>query len=175
MRSLTFLSCSKKKSYINEPQRPNILFDIADDASMNSFGAHGCDWIKTPAVDQLAKQGAVFPNAYKCNPQCAAAHACLVTGMYSWQLKETCNHWPHFPAEFKFYQHLLMTVSYHVGLTGRFFEISFGMRPEKEMYRIQDEPDCLHNLASVSEYAEIKNNSGSKWNWNYKNRVIPGC
>lgn len=127
MRSLIILlissfvlgSCSHKESSINNHQRPNILFCIADDASMNSFGAYGCDWIKTPAVDRLAKNGAVFTNAYNCNPKCAPARACLVTGMYSWQLKEACNHWPHFPSEFKFYPHLLMKAGYHVGFSGK--------------------------------------------------------
>jgi len=127
MRSLIFLfisgvllfSCSTKKSYTDEQRQPNILLCIADDASMNSFGAYGCDWIKTPAVDQLAKNGAVFTNAYNCNPKCAPARACLVTGMYSWQLKEACNHWPHFPSEFKFYPHLLMKAGYHVGFSGK--------------------------------------------------------
>lgn len=112
----TALSCSAKEK---EKQKPNILFCIADDASMNSFGAYGCDWIKTPAVDKLAKEGITFTNAYNCNPKCAPARACLVTGMYSWQLKEACNHWPVFPAEFKFYPHLLMEAGYHVGLTGK--------------------------------------------------------
>lgn len=111
-------ACSVK-STSEERQKPNILFCIADDASMNSFGAYGCDWIKTPAVDRLAKEGVVFTNAYNCNPKCAPARACLVTGMYSWQFKEACNHWPHFPAEFKFYPHLLMEAGYHVGLTGK--------------------------------------------------------
>src|SRR5210317_737203 len=86
-------SCEKKAE---TDKRPNILFCIADDASMNSFGAYGCNWINTPAVDRLAEEGAVFTNAYNCNPKCAPARACLVTGKYSWQLKEACNHWPHF-------------------------------------------------------------------------------
>lgn len=99
--------------------KPNILFIIADDASMNSFGAYGCDWVKTPAVDKIAREGVVFTNAYNCNPKCAPSRACLLTGMYSWQLKEACNHFPHFPGEFKFYPDLLMDAGYHVGLTGK--------------------------------------------------------
>ena len=34
------------------PERPNILFCIADDASMKSFGAYGSEFVKTPAVDR---------------------------------------------------------------------------------------------------------------------------
>ncbi len=115
---LTLSSCNEKTNK-EEQKRPNILFCIADDASMKSFGAYGCDWVNTPAVDRLAKEGAVFTNAYNCNPKCAPARACLVTGKYSWQLKAACNHIPHFPAEFKFYPHLLMDAGYNVGYTGK--------------------------------------------------------
>ncbi len=50
------------------------------------------------------------------NPKCAPARACLVTGKYSWQLKEATNHWPAFPAEFKFYPHLLMETGYWINV-----------------------------------------------------------
>lgn len=116
---ILFSLTSCKVQSKEQAKQPNILFCIADDASMNSFGAYGCDWINTPAVDRLAKEGAVFTNAYNCNPKCAPARACLVTGKYSWQLKEACNHYPHFPGEFKFYPDLLMDAGYHVGLTGK--------------------------------------------------------
>ncbi len=110
------VKCDRVKQ---ELKPPNILFIIADDASMNSFGAYGCDWINTPAVDKLAREGVVFTNAYNCNPKCAPARACLLTGMYSWQLKEACNHFPHFPNGFAFYPDILMEAGYHVGLTGK--------------------------------------------------------
>lgn len=102
-----------------DPDQPNILFCIADDASMNSIGAYGSKWVNTPAIDRLAEEGLVFMNAYNCNPKCAPARACLVTGKYSWQLKEACNHFPDFPAGFEFYPHLLMDLGYHVGYTGK--------------------------------------------------------
>jgi N-sulfoglucosamine sulfohydrolase len=101
------------------PVRPNILFCIADDASMKSFGAYGDTFIETPAIDKLAQEGVVFANAYNVNPKCAPARACIVTGMFSWQLKEAANHWPIFPEEFAFYPHLLMEKGYHVGFTGK--------------------------------------------------------
>lgn len=119
---VAFTSCtskSKTSETTGIPEKPNILFCIADDASLYSFGAYGDTWINTPAIDKLAENGAVFTNAFNCNPKCAPARACLVTGKYSWQLKEACNHYPHFPAEFVFYPHLLMKAGYYVGLTGK--------------------------------------------------------
>ncbi|MBT4159467.1 MAG: arylsulfatase, partial [Planctomycetaceae bacterium] len=33
--------------------QPNILFIIADDASRDSFGAYGCQYVKTPGFDRI--------------------------------------------------------------------------------------------------------------------------
>jgi len=99
--------------------RTNILFIIADDVSHTSLGVYGGTYIKTPNIDRLASEGARFENAFCCNPKCAPARASLVTGRYSWQLEEACNHRPTFPEKFKFYPHLLLEAGYHVGYTGK--------------------------------------------------------
>ena len=36
-----------------------------------------------------------------------------------------------------------------------FYEMSFGKRPEEELYQIQKDPDCMVNLAGNPEYAEV--------------------
>ncbi|MEN8703401.1 MAG: sulfatase [Polaribacter sp.] len=119
--TIVFANCKTQEKNTSKELKvkPNILFFIADDASMKSFGAYGDTFINTPEIDKLAKEGLVFKNAYNCNPKCAPARASLVTGMYSWQLKDATNHWPNFPAEFKFYPHLLMEKGYDVGFTGK--------------------------------------------------------
>lgn len=106
-------------SFAADKVKPNVLFVIADDASMRTFGAYGGGMIETPAFDRLANEGALFKNAYNCNPKCAPARACLVTGMFSWQLEEAGNHYPHFPSKFKYYPHLLMEEGFYVGHTGK--------------------------------------------------------
>jgi len=37
----------------------------------------------------------------------------------------------------------------------RFYELAFGKRPEFELYRISEDPACLHNLAGDPQYAEL--------------------
>jgi arylsulfatase A-like enzyme len=115
------LSCGTKQTNISNKteKKPNILFCIADDASMNSFGAYGDTFINTPTIDKIANEGVVFNNAYNNNPKCAPARACIVTGKYSWQLKEAANHNPKMPTEFKFYPELLQKNGYYVGFTGK--------------------------------------------------------
>ncbi len=99
--------------------RPNILFCIADDASYPYMGAYGCDWVKTPAFDRVAREGLLFTRAYTPNAKCAPSRACILTGRNSWQLKAAANHIPYFPPEFKSYAEALAEHGYFVGMTAK--------------------------------------------------------
>ena len=99
-------------------RRPNILFCIADDASRH-FGAYGCDWVRTPGLDRVAREGVRFTNAYTPNAKCAPSRACILTGRNSWQLEEAANHMCAFPPHFKSYVEALDGHGYFVGKTGK--------------------------------------------------------
>jgi arylsulfatase A-like enzyme len=101
------------------PRRPNVLFCIADDASWPHFGAYGCNWVKTPAFDRLAKAGLLFENAYTPTAKCAPSRAALLTGRNPWQLDEAANHMCYFPAKFKTFAEALDAHGYFVGHTGK--------------------------------------------------------
>jgi arylsulfatase A-like enzyme len=98
------------------PERPNILFAIADDWSPHA-GAYGTKWVKTPAFDRIAREGLVFDRAYTPNAKCAPSRACLLTGRNSWQLKEAANHICYFPSEFKGWGEVLAEKGWTVGYT----------------------------------------------------------
>lgn len=100
-------------------QRPNILFCIADDQSFPHAGAYGCNWIKTPAFDRVARDGILFTNAYTVNAKSAPSRACIITGRNSWQLEAAANHVPYFPAKFKTYAETLLDNGYFVGYTAK--------------------------------------------------------
>jgi arylsulfatase A-like enzyme len=100
-------------------QRPNILFCIADDQSFPHAGAYGCKWVKTPAFDQVARQGILFTNAFTPNAKCAPSRSCILTGRTSWQLEAAANHVPFFPGKFKTYAESLVENGYHVGYTAK--------------------------------------------------------
>lgn len=100
-------------------QRPNILFAILDDATYSHFGAYGCDWVKTPNVDRIAKEGILFLRAYTPNAKCAPSRSSILTGRNSWQLEKAANHWPYFPEKFKTVGEALSENGYHVGYTGK--------------------------------------------------------
>ncbi len=111
--------CFAESNSATSSTRPNILFCIADDASYPHMGAYGCNWVKTPGFDRVAKQGLLFTKAYTPNAKCAPSRACILTGRNSWQLKQACNHWCFFPKQFTTYAEALTKHGYYVGTTGK--------------------------------------------------------
>lgn len=98
--------------------QPNVLFCIADDASPH-FGVYGCDWVKTPHIDRVARAGLVFRNVYTPTAKCAPSRAAILTGRNPWQLEEAANHQPYFPAKFKAFTEVLRDSGVHVGAQGK--------------------------------------------------------
>lgn len=100
--------------------RPNILFALADDCS--HFGIYGHTWIHTPYIDRIAQNGVLFENAYTCNPKCAPSRACILTGRYTWELEDACNHFSYFPKNLTLLPDLLDNEGYFTGYTGKGWE-----------------------------------------------------
>ncbi|WP_051315979.1 sulfatase family protein [Algoriphagus vanfongensis] len=63
-------------------QRPNIIFILTDDQRWDALGFAGNDIILTPQMDQLAREGIYFQNAFVTTPICAASRASILTGLY---------------------------------------------------------------------------------------------
>jgi N-sulfoglucosamine sulfohydrolase len=103
-----------------ERSTPNVLFLIADDASP-TFGVYGYDWVKTPNIDRLAKQGVVFENTYTPTAKCAPSRAAILTGRNPWQLEQGANHQTFFPAKFKVFTEALSDAGVYVGAQGKFW------------------------------------------------------
>lgn len=66
-----------------EKKQPNIVFIFSDDHSVNAIGAYGSKINKTPYLDSIAEDGAVFNRNYVANSICAPSRACVLTGKHS--------------------------------------------------------------------------------------------
>lgn len=65
------------------PAKPNIVFIFSDDHALQAISAYGSPHIKTPNIDRLAREGAIFRNAFCTNSICAPSRAVLLTGKYN--------------------------------------------------------------------------------------------
>ena len=61
---------------------PNIILIVSDDHGLDAMGAYGNPVIKTPHMDQLAKDGVRFTQAYCTSASCAASRSVILTGLY---------------------------------------------------------------------------------------------
>lgn len=61
---------------------PNIVLILADDLGWMDVGANGSTYYQTPAIDQLAREGVRFTDAYSACAVCTPTRAALLTGRY---------------------------------------------------------------------------------------------
>lgn len=71
-------------------QRPNIIFILSDDHSLQTIGAYNwrlsgfCrEYDITPNIDRLAEQGGLFEKSYCGNSICTPSRAAILTGLHS--------------------------------------------------------------------------------------------
>ncbi len=64
-------------------KKPNIILILADDLGYRELGCYGQKIIKTPNLDQLAKEGMRFTNFYSGSTVCAPARCTLLTGKHT--------------------------------------------------------------------------------------------
>src|ERR1044072_762308 len=74
----SFCSCSHKQD--KTVSSPNIIILLADDLGYGDLSCFGHPYIKTPNLDQLAKDGMRFTNFYAASPVCSPSRAGLLTG-----------------------------------------------------------------------------------------------
>lgn len=74
--------------------RPNLLLVIADDISWNDIGAYGHPHIHTPHLDEMARKGIVFHNAFLTASSCSPSRASIITGRYPHNTDAEELHWP---------------------------------------------------------------------------------
>lgn len=63
-----------------EPQRPHIIFVMADDMGWGQTGYRGHPILKTPHLDAMAAQGLRFERFYAGGPVCSPTRAAVLTG-----------------------------------------------------------------------------------------------
>ncbi len=64
-------------------RRPNLLVILIDDLRFDEFGAGGHPYMRTPHIDRLAAEGALFERAFHTTPICSPNRASIVTGQYA--------------------------------------------------------------------------------------------
>lgn len=64
------------------PDRPNVVFILADDLGYGDLGCYGHPIAKTPNIDRLARQGVRCTQHYANGPECSPTRTAFLTGRY---------------------------------------------------------------------------------------------
>jgi N-acetylglucosamine-6-sulfatase len=62
---------------------PNVVVILVDDLRWDDIGIAGHPFAETPAIDQLAREGTRFRNAFATTPLCSPSRAAILTGQYA--------------------------------------------------------------------------------------------
>ena len=85
------VGCSQgvKKQEVKAPQKPNVIFIVADDLGYGDLSCYGMHRIQTPNVDALAQGGLRFTDAHAVASTSTPSRYSLFTGHYSWRRNDT--------------------------------------------------------------------------------------
>ncbi len=100
-------------------KKPSIIFILADDLGYGDLGCYGQQKIKTPNIDQLAKEGMRFTQCYAGSTVCAPSRACLMTGQHTGHVRIRGNAAVPLQAEDVTVAEVLQQAKYRTGVFGK--------------------------------------------------------
>ncbi len=82
---LLVLPCEASHStgQLKDRVRANVVFILVDDLRWDELGIAGHPFIKTPHIDRIGKEGAMFHNAFMTTPLCSPSRASFLSGQYA--------------------------------------------------------------------------------------------
>lgn len=80
--SLLLLSCYCLFACAAENEQPNFVILLVDDLGRQDVGVYGSSLYQTPNMDQLARDGIRFDNAYVAHPRCLPSRLAMMSGRY---------------------------------------------------------------------------------------------
>jgi arylsulfatase A-like enzyme len=80
------LAARASRAAESRPRKPNFVFLLADDLGYADLSCYGRNF-STPRIDSLARDGALFSQAYAASSVCSATRVALMTGRYPGRMR----------------------------------------------------------------------------------------
>lgn len=103
----------------NSPAQPNIILMMCDDLGYGDTGFNGNTIIKTPNLDQMAKEGARLTHFYSVGPVCSPTRAAFLTGRHYYRMGIWTANRGHLPKEEYTIARMLKAQGYMTGHFGK--------------------------------------------------------
>ncbi len=85
MKQLLLIAYIALTTSLYSQKQPNVIIIFTDDQGYQDVGCYGSPKIKTPNIDQLAKEGIQFTDFYVSASVCSPSRASLLTGRYGFR------------------------------------------------------------------------------------------
>jgi N-acetylglucosamine-6-sulfatase len=98
----------------------NVVFVLSDDHRYDfmSFHPNAPEWLETPAMDRMAREGAHIQNAFVTTSLCSPSRASILTGRYAHRHGVVDNTSP-IPPGTVFFPQYLQQAGYHTAYVGK--------------------------------------------------------
>lgn len=118
-RSVIFCFCIISQLGFAQKSKPNLVILLADQHSYDELGCYGNTQVKTPHLDQFAKEGIRFNQCFSNEPICTPFRGLLMSGKHS--LKNGCytNDVPLIPGNGKKLAEVLRDNGYSTAYIGK--------------------------------------------------------
>ncbi|GGZ16564.1 sulfatase [Echinicola pacifica] len=115
--SLGLISCGKAKEEVQK--KPNLLIVLSDQHSYDMLGAYGNSQVKTPNLDQFAREGLLFENCFSNQSACTPFRGMLFSGMHPLKNGAFVNDAPLLPNQSKLLGEILQKQGYQTAYIGK--------------------------------------------------------
>ncbi len=111
-------------------KRRNVIFILIDDQRYDAMGfLKGQEWLETPNMDRMAREGLHFKNAFVTTALCSPSRASVLTGVYAHKHRIVDNNTP-IPKGTTFFPSYLQKAGYKTGFFGKWHMVADSDAPQ---------------------------------------------
>lgn len=99
-------------------KRPNVVFILTDDQRSDALGCMGHPHLKTPHIDRLAAEGALFKNHFCTTSLCSPSRASILGGLYA-HTHGVTNNFTDYPRDLPTFPRQLQADGYTTAYIGK--------------------------------------------------------
>lgn len=106
-------------SSVQAAERPHVVFILTDDMRWDCMSIAGHPYLKTPRIDQLAREGVYFRNSFCTTSLCSPSRASILSGMYA-HSHGVQNNFTEYPDDLPSFPRQLQTSGYRTAYIGKY-------------------------------------------------------